>query len=164
MPKLLGIFAMNTTTILVALTLLITATMFAAPVNPHLGTWKLNEKKSRVTPDGTRNTVVTYKETDSGMIEVIVNGTTKNGKHIHWKWVGRFDGQPYNIHGDRVVDTMALTKLDERTNQLTGIKSGKVIMTGTISVAADGKSRVVKTTTTNANGKKQFDTAYYDKQ
>ena len=37
-------------------------------------------------------------------------------------------------------------------------------MTGTITVAKDGKSRVVTLTGTDANGQKFTNTTYYDKQ
>jgi hypothetical protein len=37
-------------------------------------------------------------------------------------------------------------------------------MTGTITVSKDGKSRVVNTTTTGADGKKATEHAYYDKE
>ena len=39
-----------------------------------------------------------------------------------------------------------------------------MVMTGTITVAKDGKSRAVILTGTDAKGKKFTDTTYYDKQ
>jgi hypothetical protein len=39
-----------------------------------------------------------------------------------------------------------------------------VLITGTVTVAKDGKSRVVKTTMTDASGKKHTDKAYYTKE
>ena len=43
-------------------------------------------------------------------------------------------------------------------------QGGKVVFTGTIEVAKDGQSRVVKTTLSDAHGSKYTDKAYYDKQ
>ena len=43
-------------------------------------------------------------------------------------------------------------------------KDGKLVGTGRIAVAADGKSRTVTTTLTDPSGKKVKSTAIYDKQ
>jgi len=95
-----------------ALLLIATAVTFAA--DPLMGTWKLNEAKSKFGPGSTKNT--TYKP---------VNG---------------------------------------RTNSTTAMKDGKVVMTDTITVAKDGKSRVVTLTGRDASGKKFTGKTYYDKQ
>jgi len=44
------------------------------------------------------------------------------------------------------------------------MKDGKTVMTGTITVAKDGKSRTVNNTVTGADGKKMTDKAVYDKE
>ena len=62
------------------------------------------------------------------------------------------------------MDTIAYEMVNDRTNKFTGMKDGKVAVTGTIAVAKDGKSRVVTANDTDANGKKVTDKAYYDKQ
>jgi hypothetical protein len=54
--------------------------------------------------------------------------------------------------------------VNDRTNKTTATKVGKVAMTGTITVAKDGKSRVVRLTGTDANGQKFTEITYYDKQ
>ena len=43
-------------------------------------------------------------------------------------------------------------------------KDGKVVMTGTIKVSADGKKRVVTTESTNAEGKKVKSKGVYNKE
>ena len=140
----------------------VTAATVAA--NPHLGTWKLNESKSEFAPHSTKNHTVTYTEVAGNMIMLTVDGTDKDGKPIHWTWTGKFDGKPYKVEGSPVVDSIATKPLNKRTNSTTGTKDAKVVFTGTIRVAKDGKSRVVKTTLSDANGSKHTDKAYYDKQ
>jgi len=145
-----------------ALWFALTAATVAA--NPHLGTWKLNESKSEFAPHSTKNHTVTYAEVAGNMIMLTVDGTDKDGKPIHWTWTGKFDGKPYKVEGSSVVDSIATKPLNKRTNSTTGTKDAKVVFTGTIRVAKDGKSRVVKTTLSDANGSKHTDKAYYDKQ
>jgi hypothetical protein len=138
------------------------ALAFAA--NPHIGSWKLNESKSKFAPSSTKNHTVTYTEAEGGMINVTVDGTDKDGKAVHWTVQCKFDGKPYKVEGNPLIDTMTYKKVNDHTNNITGMKNGKTAMTGTITVSKDGKSRVVNTTTTGADGKKTTDKAYYDKE
>jgi len=149
---------------LVALALLLTATAVTFAANPLTGAWKLNEDKSKFAPGASKNTMVTYAGAKGDMIRCTADGVDKNGKAIHWTWVGKFDGQPYKIKGSPSFDTLTYKPVNDRTNKTTAIKDGKMVMTGTITVAKDGKSRAVILTGTDAKGKKVTDTTYYDKQ
>ena len=149
---------------LVTLALLLIATAATFAANPLIGTWKLNEAKSKFAPGAAKNTTVTYTPAKGDMIKCTLNGVDKNGKPIHWTWVGKFDGQPYAIKGSPSFDTLAYKPVNDRTNNTTAMKDGKLVMTATITVAKDGKSRVVTLTGTDASGKKFTDTTYYDKQ
>ena len=150
--------------LLVSAALWFAATTATPAENPHLGTWKLDESKSTFAAGGTRNHTVTYTEATDGMITLTVDGTDKDGKSIHWTWTGKFDGKPYRVEGSPVVDKIATEPVNKRTNSTTGMKGSKVVFTGTIKVAKDGKTRVVRTTLSDANGSKHTDKAYYDKQ
>ena len=55
-----------------AVWLAMTAVVLAA--NPHLGTWKLNESKSKLAPGGSKNNTVSYTEAKNGMIKVTGGG------------------------------------------------------------------------------------------
>jgi hypothetical protein len=149
---------------LLALALLLTATAVTFAANPLIGTWRLNEGKSKFAPGAARNTTVTYAPAKGDMIKCTVDGVDKNGKPIHWTWLGKFDGQPYKIKGSPSFDTLAYKPVNDRTNNTTAMKDGKVVMTATITVAKNGKSRVVTLTGTDASGKKLTDITYYDKE
>ena len=151
-------------TTLAALTVLLTATAATFAANPLMGTWKLNEGKSKFAPGATKNTTVTYAPAKDDMVKCTVDGVDKDGKPIHWTWVGKFDGKPYQIKGSPSFDTLTYKPVKDRTNKTTARKAGKVVMTGTMTVAKDGKSRIVKLTGTDANGQKFTDMTYYDKQ
>jgi hypothetical protein len=149
---------------LIAVTLWLAAAATATfAASPFLGTWKLNQAKSKFAPGSTKNTTVTYTAAARDMMKVTVDGIDKDGKPVHWTWTGRFDGKSYKVKGNSSVDALALKQVNERTNDLTGGKDGKVVMTGRIVVAKDGKSRVVTTTTKDAKGNKHTDKAYYTK-
>ncbi len=130
----------------------------------HLGTWKLDESKSKIGPESPKNHTVTYTEAKDGMMTLTVDGTGKDGKAIHWTWTGKFDGKPYKVEGNTGFDAIAYQATDDRTNTGTGTKDGKVVFTGTIKVSKDGKTRTVTTVTTGADGKTQTDKGYYTKE
>jgi hypothetical protein len=162
--------AMKTNRLLLATTALLftaAAASFAAipmMANPMMGTWKLNEAKSKFSPGATKNHTVSYTEAKGGKTMVTVDGMDKDGKAVHWSWTGKFDGQSYKTKGNPIADSAVYNPVNDRTNHLTLMKNGKTIVTGTIAVSKDGKSRTVTTTMTDASGKKHTDKAYYDKQ
>lgn len=149
--------------VLVFAALWLTAAVVTFAASAHLGTWKLNESKSDFAPGATKNHTVTYEQTGD-MTKLTVDGTDKDGKAVHWTWTGKFDGKPYKVEGNPLFDTVAYKAVNEHTNKITGMKDGKVVFTGTIKVAKDGKSRMVTTTMADASGKKHTDKAYYDKE
>jgi hypothetical protein len=149
---------------LVALALLLTATAATFATNPLIGTWKLNEGKSKFAPGATKNTTVTYTPAKGDMIKCTVDGVDKDGKPIHWTWVGKFDDKPYPLYGSPFFDMLTYKPVNERTNETTATKAGKLVMTATITVAKDGKTRIVTLMGMDAKGQKFTDITYYDKQ
>lgn len=134
----------------------------AAMANPHLGTWKLNEAKSKMPAGMGKNTTVTYAEQKDN-IKVTVDGVDKDGKPTHSVWVGKFDGKAYPAKGNLAYNSVAYKMVNDRTNDITTWKNGKVAWSGRITVANDGKSRTVTINGTDANGKKWSGKAVYDK-
>jgi hypothetical protein len=152
----------------IALTVATVALYFVAATlcyaaEPNIGTWKLNEAKSKFAPGASKNITVVYEEVGDN-VKVTVDGTDGAGKPTHTEWTGKLDGKDYPVTGDPSSDARSVKKVDDHTLVLTVKKDGKVTITGRIVVAADGKSRTVTTTSTDANGKKVKNTAVYDKQ
>ena len=145
-----------------ALILSFIATVACFAANPHMGTWKLNEAKSKLVPGMGKNTTVIYAE-QKDKIKVTVEGVDKDGKPTHSVWVGKFDGKAYPLKGNLAYNSVAYKVVNDRTNDITTMKDGKVMWSGRIAVAADGKSRTVTISGTDANGKKFNGKAVYDK-
>jgi hypothetical protein len=131
--------------------------------NPHMGTWKLNEAKSRFSPGATKNNTVVY-EAAGDSIKVTVDGVDGDGNAIHSEWTGKYDGKFYAVTGDPTSDMRSYRKINNHTLALTNKKDGKVALTGRIAVSANGRSRTVTTTGTNSKGKRVTTRAVYDKQ
>ncbi|MFZ1130186.1 MAG: hypothetical protein WBV31_00925 [Terriglobales bacterium] len=153
---------MKTRMIALAAAVCLTAALgFASEAN--MGTWKLNDAKSKFPAGATKNTTVVY-EAAGDDVKVTVDGVDKDGKPTHNEWTGKFDGKDYPLVGDSSSTTRAYKKVDDRTIELTNKKDGKVTAKGRIVVSADGKSRTVTVSGTDATGKKMKYTAVYDKQ
>lgn len=154
---------MNRKTILATLAGLCVGVAFCLAADINMGTWKLNEAKSKYAPGSPVNHTVVYGAAGDG-VKVTVDGVAGDGKPVHNEWTGKFDGKDYPVTGDPNYDSRSYTKVDERTVDLTTKKAGKLLSTGRIVVAADGKSRTLTTTTTDASGKKTVNVFAYDKQ
>jgi hypothetical protein len=131
--------------------------------NPNLGTWKLNEAKSKLSPGAPKNNTVAVESAGDSM-KVTIDGVDGQGKPFHNEWTGKFDGKDYPLSGDPMWDSRSYKKTDDHTTELASKKDGKVTMTGHLVVSADGKTRTVTTSGTDPMGMKIHSTAVYDKQ
>jgi hypothetical protein len=131
--------------------------------NPNLGTWKLNEAKSKFTPGGVKNNTVVV-ESAGDNVKVTIDGVDAQGKPLHNEWTGKFDGKDYPLTGDPTWDSRSYKAINDHAADLASKKDGKVTMTGRLVVSADGKTRTVTTSGTDAMGKKVHSTSVYDKQ
>jgi hypothetical protein len=148
---------------LAALAFVLVGASLALAADVFQGTWKLNEAKSKISPNAPKNTTVVYAAAGDG-VKITTDGTDKDGKATHNEWTGKYDGKDYPASGDSGSDTRAYTKVDDHTLTFNSKKAGKVTANGKVVVAADGKSRTVTVSGTDASGKAMEATAVYDKQ
>ena len=128
-----------------------------------MGTWKLNEAKSKLAAGTPKNNTVVYEATGD-KVKITVDGVDSEGKPTHNEWTGMFDGKDHPVSGDPNADTRSYKKIDDRTLEFTNKKAGKVTVTGRVVVSADGKSRTTTLNGTDAKGEKYKNTAVYDKE
>src|SRR6476469_2031412 len=147
--------------ILLALVVFFAGAVMASAQNPNMGTWKLNEAKSKFPKGATKNHTVVY-EAAGDQTKVTVDGTAADGSTIHSEWTGKFDGKPYALTGDPAGDMRSYRVVNRRTLSLRSTKAGKLTTTATIIVSRDGKSRTVTASSKNAKGKWTTSTGVYD--
>lgn len=131
--------------------------------DPNVGSWKLNEAKSKIPAGAPKNTSVTYTA-EGDQYKCVVEGVDAKGGPTHNEWTGKFDGKDYPVTGDTASDSRAIKMTTKNHYTLTGKKGGKTTISGTIALSADGKTRTVTTTGTDEKGKKRTSTAVYDRQ
>ena len=106
----------NLTRLLTVGACLVGAAVIAADLN--MGTWKLNEAKSKLGAGSPKNNTVVY-EAAGDNVKVTVDGTDADGKPVHHEWTGKFDGKDYPVKGDPTSDMRSYTKVDDHTLAMT---------------------------------------------
>jgi hypothetical protein len=144
-----------------ALCLLGVATCFAEDV--QIGTWKLNEAKSKFSPGAVKTKMAVY-EVVGDNVKVTADGDDGTGKPTHSEWTGKFDGKDYPVTGNPNLDARSYKKVNDHTLAISNKKDGKVVESGRIVVSDDGKSRTLTIKGTDSEGKKTTSTQVFDKQ
>ena len=154
---------MRTKAILTSVAVFLAVAALSLAADPNMGTWKLNEAKSKIAAGATMNHTVVYAMAGD-MVKITVDGKDKDGKATHNEWTGKFDGKDYAVTGDSSSDTRAYTKVNSNTLTFNAKKGDKVTWNGKVVISADGKSRSVTTSGTDSMGMKMENTGVYDKQ
>ena len=136
---------------------------YAAGYEGFMGTWKLNEAKSKIAAGMQKNSTVVYTA-DGDNVKVTIEGRDAKGQPYHSDWTGKFDGKEYALTGDPSADMRSYKVIDDHTLLAASKKGGKEINTARIALSADGKTRTVTVSGTDASGAKVSSTQIYDKQ
>jgi hypothetical protein len=142
----------------------LSALTFGFAQNPNIGTWNLNEAKSKVPAGVGKNTTVVYAGAPDDMIKVTTDGVDASGKPAHSEWTGKFDAKPYPVNGDPNADFRAYKIKGEHMLLLANMKGDKTVSNGRIQLAKDGKSRTVEITYFGEKKQKTHAKYVYEKQ
>jgi hypothetical protein len=155
---------MRIRTILLTLaTLFVVAVVCVAADDPFTGTWKANEAKSHMPPGVRKDTTCVYSIVGD-TLEVTCDGIKPSGERSRLIWKGKLDGKDYPLTGGAPTNAGSFTRIDDRTIWEIDKLDGKIISTAAMVLSADGKSRTVMRTSTDANGNMLTNLRVYDKQ
>ena len=135
----------------------------AAGYDAFIGTWKINEGKSKAAAGMAKNSTVVYTK-DGDNVKVAIDGTDAKGQAYHSDWTGKLDGKDYALTGDPANDMRSYKVINDHTLLATSKKGGKEVNTAHIVLSADGKTRTVTVGGTDEDGKKFQSKVVYDKQ
>src|SRR6266568_3455559 len=133
------------------------AVLYAAATVPKsvVGTWKLNLAQSTFegVPAPQSQTRV-YDDWGSGLVHAKFEGVDAQGKRTVTEFVARYDGRDYPRVALRseTAGTIALKHISDRAIEYTYKEDGKVTITGTRTISADGKSYISRYSGKNAQG------------
>jgi hypothetical protein len=133
--------------------------------DPFVGTWRLNLAKSTYSPGPPpKSATSTYAAAGQGY-KVSVKTEPASGPVQQWSYTTNLDGKDAPITGNNPnADMVAAKRIDANSLEIVNKKGGKVTTTQKNVVAADGKTRTVTTTGTDAQGQKINNVAVYEKQ
>jgi hypothetical protein len=152
----------NTIAIALLISAVATGLCLAGGDDAFMGTWKLNEAKSKIPAHAAHNNTVVYAQSGDD-VKITSDGVGTDAKATHQEWSGKFDGKDYAAKGSPIHDMRAYAKVDGNTLTYTMKKEGKNVGNGKVVIAADGKSRTVTETSTGADGKEVTTTSVFDK-
>lgn len=129
----------------------------------EMGVWTLKGSKSEIALGIGRTTKVIYS-TVGDKIKITLEGVDQNAAPTQGVWVGKFDGQVYPVKGNFPYDGLKYEAVNDRVQNVTAMKGGKVLWTGRVTISRNGKSRVVTMVGRDENGKKRKSKAVYERR
>lgn len=136
---------------------------------PWLGVWKLNVERSRyhsgAPPAGTNRTYV-MRAVRPDTFDIIIDSTSPAGvQTMHMETRGaRFDGKEYHEVGNPVADTNRFRITGERAYEFVESKNGVAVITITVEISPDGRTRTSQQQSTGPDGKARLNIAVWDRQ
>ena len=116
---------MKTRTILFTLLLCLAGAAVCFAEDAWMGTWKLNEAKSKIAAGSPKNTTVVYAAAGDS-VKITVDGTDGEGKPAHNEWTGKFDGKDYLVTVDASADARSYSKVDDHTLSFSNKKAARL--------------------------------------
>jgi len=150
-----------------SLTLLTTlASVVLAQAQSRVGTWELNLEKSTFSPGpAPRRQTLTFQEKGPQWM-ALVQGIDASGKPIDLdtnNLMINFDGREHQTP-TADYETTAWKRVDEHKYLVTRKKAGKVVLTSTNILSADGKTMTITTIGQNASGQPVHNVRVYDRR
>ena len=133
------------------------ALVSAQSANPRIGKWKLQQEPPALN-------IMTYEPWGNGGMKVTVESTNAQGRKATWTYNTMFDGKDMPVSGDTRTETSAVKKVDDRTNEITNKRGGKVTQVIVNVLSPDGSR--IDNTYKNYNEKGELTsttTAVYEK-
>jgi hypothetical protein len=109
-----------------------TALVSAQSANPRIGKWKLKQEPPALN-------IMTYEPWGDGGMKVTVESTNAQGRKATWTYNTMFDGKDMPVSGDTRTETTSVKKVDDRTNEITNKRGGKVTQVIINVLSPDGK-------------------------
>ena len=122
-----------------------------------LGTWKRNTDKTTGSGPRTVKSLTTVREASDGSVKVTTTGENMDGTPIKSSYTAKYDGKDNPVTG-APWDTISIKQIDANTFTSETKKTGKTV------ISKDGKTMILTTKGTNAEGKPTTATIVSEKQ
>jgi hypothetical protein len=129
-----------------------------------VGTWKLNQEKSKFSPGpAPKSMTVTYSAVGDDGMKIVVDVVPAVGTAEHWEMTAHYDGKDHPVTGNPNADTIVLKKVSDLRGESTFKKGGKVTATNVRTLSSDGKTLTITSAGTTVDGKPRKDVQVFEK-
>jgi hypothetical protein len=126
----------------------------AQSADSSAGTWRLNVAKSTYSPGpAPKSSTSVIEVMQNGMRRAVQDTVDAKGTTAHTEIVSMYDGKEYELKGAATPTTRAYKRIDGSTYEFVTRVNGKVTTTTRVVVAPGGKTRMITTTGTDAQGR-----------
>ena len=151
--------------LVIALTSVLAFGAVAFAADNNVGTWKLNVAKSTFSPGpGPKSQTLKIEAWGDDGLKYTADGVGPDGKPTHAEFQAKFDGKDVPFKGNPDADTLAYKRINANTLEATTKLKGKVTIMAKVVLSADGKTRTVTQTGTDAQGRAVKSVFVYEKQ
>jgi len=152
------------TMILSAAVLAVALLANAQSKDPFVGAWQLNVAKSKYSPGPAPKSITSTYEAAGKGYKVSVKNVSASGT-TQYSYTTNLDGKDSPVTGNNPnADMLAVRRIDAHTLESVSKKGGKVTVTQRNVLSADGQTRTVTTTGTDAQGQKVHNVAVFERQ
>lgn len=135
-----------------------------ANANPHVGTWTLNVAKSTYSPGpAPKSQTLKIEAWGEDGLTYAADGVAADDKPTHSEFQAKFDGMDYEFKGNPDADHLSYKRIDANNLEATLKRKGTAVITASVVVSADGKTRTVTQTGKDAQGKDVKIVSVYEK-
>jgi hypothetical protein len=136
-----------------------------AQTDPLLGLWQLNLAKSKFSPAPPYKSLTAYFQGEGQDRKTTVVGIDTAGNPVTIVFLENVeDGKPHPVTGSRFVDAATATRVDANTVNISYLKEGKVVQSGTLVTAPDGRTYTLTLAGTLTDGRQLNYVYVLDKQ
>jgi hypothetical protein len=137
----------------------------AAGADVQSGTWKMNPSKSKYNPGPAPRSLTVRIESDENGFKLDSQGVDANGQPFHTHFEAKFDGKDNPAPGlPNGADTVSVKRLNDYTIQSSQKKGGELLVTVTVVVSKDGKTRTSTYEGKDAQGHAVHQVVVYDRE
>jgi hypothetical protein len=144
--------------------LLAASVVSAQTTEPIVGIWKLDVAKSTYKPGpAPKSSTLTIEPAGKGL-KVAIDAVNGDGSPLKWGFTTMRDGkEEAPVTGNPMFDVVTSTRESATAGTNVYKKGGKVAMTTTVAVSADGKMMTITSTGTDPKGQAIHNVAVYTK-
>jgi hypothetical protein len=138
----------------------------AQPPSAWIGSWSLNVARSTYDPGPPPYTraIYTIEPWGSDGMKVIYEMVHPRGGVTHLEWMGRIDGQDYQLQGIDAHVTYAYRQVSPGVYETVVKMGGRMAAMSTVTVSSDGKTMTTTTKGVDSRGKAVTTVTVYERQ